>query len=157
MRRYRRNIRMSASIIRGSNAASQSVQTRCRRKTAKAGTVGVLVMRSYVLAGDTAHYDGVIGALEAKGLRVIPAFSSGLDSRPAIEKFFVASGKPTVDAVVSLTGFSLVGGPAYNDSAAAQEILARLDVPYIAAQPVEFQTLERWASSASGLLRWKRP
>ena len=112
----------------------------------KAGTVGLLVLRSYVLAGDTAHYDGVINALEARGLRVVPAFASGLDSRPAMEKFFGG-----VDALVSLTGFSLVGGPAYNDSGAAQEALAKLDVPYIAAQPVEFQTLEHWASSQSGL------
>jgi len=37
-----------------------------------------------VLAGDTAHYDGVINALEARGLRVVPAFASGLDSRPAM-------------------------------------------------------------------------
>jgi cobalamin biosynthesis Mg chelatase CobN len=29
-------------------------------------------MRSYVLAGNTGHYDGVIKALEARGLRVIP-------------------------------------------------------------------------------------
>ena len=29
-----------------------------------AGTVGVLVMRSYVLAGNTAHYDGVVRALD---------------------------------------------------------------------------------------------
>jgi hypothetical protein len=34
-----------------------------------------------------------------------------------------------VDAVVSLTGFSLVGGPAYNDARAAEEVLAGLDVP----------------------------
>ncbi len=115
------------------------------------GTVGLLVLRSYVLAGDTAHYDGVIAALEAKGLKVVPAFASGLDSRPVIEKFFMRAGKASVDAVVSLTGFSLVGGPAYNDSAAAQECLAQLDVPYLAAQPVEFQSLERWASSANGL------
>ena len=33
--------------------------------------------------------------------------------------------------MVSLTGFSLVGGPAYNDAEAAEEILARLDVPYL--------------------------
>lgn len=118
--------------------------------TGTAGTVGLLVLRSYVLANDTAHYDGVIAALEAKGLRVIPAFSSGLDARPAVEKFFAnAAGK--VDAILSLTGFSLVGGPAYNDSAAAQEALSRLDVPYIAAQPLEFQTLERWASGTMGL------
>jgi magnesium chelatase subunit H len=116
----------------------------------KAGTVGLLVLRSYVLAGDTAHYDGVIATLEAKGLRVVPVFACGLDSRPAIEKFFTGPGA-RVDALVSLTGFSLVGGPAYNDSAAAQETLSGLNVPYIAAQPVEFQTLERWASSASGL------
>ena len=33
-------------------------------------------MRSYVLAGNTGHYDGVIAALEARGLKVIPAFAS---------------------------------------------------------------------------------
>ena len=49
-------------------------------------------------------------------------------------------------------GFSLVGGPAYNDAKAADEILARLDVPYIAAHPVEFQTLEQWQASDRGLL-----
>jgi magnesium chelatase subunit H len=115
------------------------------------GAVGVLVMRSYVLAGDTAHYDAVIAALEAKGLRAIPVFASGLDSRPAIEKFLMKDGKRTVDAIVSLTGFSLVGGPAYNDAQAAQEFLAKLDIPYVAAQPVEFQTLDRWSQSSLGL------
>ncbi|MEZ5788821.1 MAG: magnesium chelatase subunit H [Xanthobacteraceae bacterium] len=116
-----------------------------------AGTVGVLVMRSYVLAGNAAHYDGVIAALEAKGLRVIPAFASGLDARPAVERYFMRDGKPSVDAIVSLTGFSLVGGPAYNDSRAAAELLAKLDLPYIAAHPVEFQTLEEWSADARGL------
>jgi magnesium chelatase subunit H len=117
-----------------------------------AGTVGLLIMRSYVLAGNTAHYEAVIGALEAKGLRVIPAFASGLDARPAVERFFLADGRPQIDALVSLTGFSLVGGPAYNDSAAAEDMLRRLDVPYIAAQPMEFETLEEWRDSARGLM-----
>ncbi|MDX2276563.1 MAG: magnesium chelatase subunit H [Hyphomonadaceae bacterium] len=117
----------------------------------KTGTVGVLVLRSYVLAGDTGHYDGVVDALEARGLKVIPSFASGLDARPAIEKYFLENGAPMVDAVVSLTGFSLVGGPAYNDAAAAETILAQLDVPYISAQPLEFQTLERWGASRTGL------
>ena len=118
----------------------------------KRGTVGVLLLRSYVLAGNADHYDGVITALEAKGLRVIPAFASGLDARPAVERFFVRNGVPTVDAVVSLTGFSLVGGPAYNDAHAAEALLAMLDVPYIAAHPVEFQTLEQWQDDPRGLL-----
>ncbi|MET0971451.1 MAG: DUF3479 domain-containing protein, partial [Tardiphaga sp.] len=43
------------------------------------GTVGILLLRSYLLAGNTGHYDGVIAAFEARGLRVIPAFASGLD------------------------------------------------------------------------------
>jgi len=119
---------------------------------ATAGSVGLLVMRSYVLSGDCRHYDAVIAGLEAKGLRVIPAFASGLDARPAIETYFMdRDGAATVDALVSLTGFSLVGGPAYNDSPAAEEILARLDVPYIAAHALEFQTLEQWRADDRGL------
>lgn len=116
------------------------------------GTVGILVLRSYLLAGNSGHYDGVIAAFEAKGLRVIPAFASGLDQRPAIERFFMKDGRSVVDAVVSLTGFSLVGGPAYNDSKAAEDILARLDVPYLSTHPVEFQTLEQWGASDRGLM-----
>ena len=116
------------------------------------GTVGLLLLRSYLISGNAAHYDGVIAAFEARGLRAIPAFASGLDSRPAIEAYFMRDGVATVDAVVSLTGFSLVGGPAYNDSRAAEALLATLDVPYISATPVEFQTLEQWDVDPRGLL-----
>lgn len=115
------------------------------------GRVGLLLMRSYVLAGNTAHYDGVIAALEARGLSVVPAFASGLDNRPAVETFFMAAGRPAIDALISLTGFSLVGGPAYNDAAAAEALLARLDVPYLAAHALEFQTLEQWEAGDRGL------
>ncbi len=116
------------------------------------GTVGLLVMRSYLLAGNAAHYDGVIASLEARGLRVVPAFSAGLDARPAIDRYFVEDGRATIDALVSLTGFSLIGGPAYNDAKSAEDILAKLDVPYVAAHPAEFQTLETWGASERGLM-----
>jgi magnesium chelatase subunit H len=115
------------------------------------GTVGLLVLRSYVLAGNAGHYEGVIAALEARGLRVIPAFASGLDQRPAMTQYFFRDGVPAVDAVVSLTGFSLVGGPAYNDARAAEDMLAALDVPYIAAHPLEFQTIQQWRADERGL------
>ncbi|MBV0914204.1 magnesium chelatase subunit H [Anianabacter salinae] len=114
---------------------------------APVATVGLLLMRSYVLSGDSAHYDAVIRAFEARGIRVIAAFSGGLDGRPAIATYL----KGRVDAMVSLTGFSLIGGPAYNDSDAAVEVLADLDIPYIAAHPMEFQTLGQWAASGHGL------
>ncbi len=116
------------------------------------GTIGLVILRSYVLAGDGAHYDGVIQAFEAKGLKVIPAFANGLDARPALNQLFMKGGRPTVDAIVNLTGFSLVGGPAYNDSAAAADVLAKFDVPYIAAHPLEFQSFQQWSASDQGLL-----
>ena len=117
------------------------------------GTVGLVLLRSYLLGNDAAHYDGAIAAFEAAGLKVIPVFASGLDARPAIEKFFLdESGASRVDAVVNLTGFSLVGGPAYNDSEAARSVLSELDVPYLAAHALEFQSLEEWREREQGLL-----
>jgi len=132
-----------------------SASTDALPKTAVAerGVVGLLLMRSYILASNTAHYDAVIAALEARGLSVIPVFAAGLDARPAIRGFFFDSaGRSRIDAFVSLTGFSLVGGPAYNDSRSAVELLGELDVPYLAAHALEFQTLEQWETSDRGLL-----
>ncbi|MCK0120656.1 magnesium chelatase subunit H [Loktanella sp. F6476L] len=110
-------------------------------------TVGLLMLRSYILSSDKAHYDAVIRGFAAQNIQVIPAFAGGLDGTPAIEAYF----QGRVDAMVSLTGFSLVGGPAYNDSDAAVALLKSLDVPYVAAQPLEFQTLGQWAGSPQGL------
>ncbi len=115
------------------------------------GRVGLLLMRSYVLSGDTAHYDAVIRRFEAQNVQVVPAFAGGLDGRPAIDQYFQHNGVATIDAMVSLSGFSLVGGPAYNNTNAAVEVLKTLDIPYVAAHPLEFQTLSQWAASAGGL------
>ena len=114
--------------------------------------MGLLLLRSYLLAGNTAHYDAVINSLQARGLRVIPAFASGLDARPAIDRFFKQGGDSQIQSLLSLTGFSLVGGPAYNDASAAEVALSELDVPYIAAHPLEFQSIEQWGGSTRGLL-----
>ena len=114
-------------------------------------TVGLLMLRSYILASDTAHYDAVIAAFEARGIAVLAGFAGGLDGRPAIDAYFQTKTGARIDAMVSLTGFSLVGGPAYNDSPAAVAALEALDVPYIAAHPLEFQTLGQWADNLQGL------
>jgi magnesium chelatase subunit H len=130
---------------------SESADKLPKAAGAQRGTVGLLLMRSYILANNTAHYDAVIASLEARGLNVVAAFASGLDARPAAEKFFMKAGAPAIDALVSLTGFSLVGGPAYNDSKGAIDILTKLDVPYIVAHALEFQTIEQWEESERGL------
>lgn len=116
------------------------------------GTVGLLLLRSYILSGDMGHYDGVIAAFEERGFNVVPVFCNGLDNRPAIEEFLSGGATGTqIDALVSLTGFSLVGGPAYSDTAAAAAALEALDVPYLSAHITEFQSLEAWEASEAGL------
>lgn len=120
---------------------------------ANAPTIGVLMLRSYLLSGNRAHYAAVIESLEARGANVIPAYAFGLDGRPAVEKYFLDRGRPVVDAVLSLTGFSLVGGPAYNDAQAAERLLKQLDVPYVCAPSLEFQTIEEWLADTQGLNR----
>ena len=137
----------------GRGQAKLTVTPQRVREMAKGGTVGLLIMRAYVLSGDTAHYDGMIEALEGEGLTVLTAFAAGLDNRPAMDAYFKdANGRATVDAVISLTGFSLVGGPAYNDTDAAAGVLSSLGVPYMVCQPLEFQSVEDWHKNAQGLL-----
>jgi magnesium chelatase subunit H len=138
--------------IKASHGITESVAAVPATGAGTAGTVGVLLGRSYLLADNVAHYTAVIRAFEARGLRTIPVFASALDARPAIEKYLIdAAGRSRVDALVSLTGFSLVGGPAYNDAAAAQDMLSRLDVPYFCLQTLEFQSTPEWQRDPRGL------
>jgi magnesium chelatase subunit H len=56
-----------------------------------------------------------------------------------------------VSQIVSLTGFSFVGGPAMNDSEAAVEFLKGLNVPLRSAVSLDVQTIESWRESQTGL------
>lgn len=60
-------------------------------------------------------------------------------------------GKSRVSQVVSLTGFSFVGGPAMNDSQAAAEFLNQLNVPFRSMVSLDVQTIEHWNQSKLGL------
>jgi len=131
-------------------------------------TIGLLLMRPQIVSNARKHYDSVIRAIEAEGLSVIPAISTLMDNREACERFFVgtqASGllKPEhagrvrtertarVSQIVSLTGFSFVGGPAMNDSEAAAGFLGDLNIPYRSLVSLDTQTIESWRESFSGL------
>lgn len=142
-------------------------------------TIGLLLMRPQVVSKTTKHYDQLIRAIEAEGLSVIPALSTLMDNREAVGKFFLdttsneqikaQSSKfkaqpitetPAVDSalppsrvsqIVSLTGFSFVGGPAMNDSEAAAQFLQDLNVPYRSAVSLDTQTIDSWQLSQTGL------
>lgn len=122
-------------------------------KSPNAPVVGLILQRSHIVTGDDSHYVAVIMELEAKGAKVIPIFAGGLDFSGPVDKYLVdpISKKPFVHSVVSLTGFALVGGPARQDHPKAIEALMKLDVPYIVALPLVFQTTEEWLNSTLGL------
>jgi len=115
--------------------------------------VGLVLQRTHLVTGDDAHYVAMVQELEALGARVLPVFAGGLDFSKPVDAYFY---EPTtniqlVDAVVSLTGFALVGGPARQDHPKAIESLKRLNRPYMVALPLVFQTTEEWMDSDLGL------
>ena len=159
------------------------------RKLEPDETIGLLLMRPQIVSKTRKHYDGLIRAIEAEGLAVLPVISTFMDNREACEKFFIKTrpwsvarrplhvagnrraqgitdksedtkttdhGPLTADharvsQIVSLTGFSFVGGPAMNDSEAASEFLRDLNRPFRSAVSLDMQTIESWRESGVGL------
>jgi magnesium chelatase subunit H len=140
-------------------------------------TLGLLLMRPQIVSNARKHYDALIRAIEAEGLSVIPAISTLMDNREACEKFFLEpktkdrrpktedrsrvtnnghlatddGRRSRVSQIVSLTGFSFVGGPAMNDSEAASRFLGELNIPYRSLVSLDAQTIESWREMPSGL------
>ncbi|HEX6182262.1 MAG TPA: cobaltochelatase subunit CobN [Pyrinomonadaceae bacterium] len=143
-------------------------------------TVGLLLMRTNVVSGTRRHYDALVHAVEREGLAALPVISTFMDNRDACARFFLeqkpdreggrrSSGlrrderptpsltvglpplRPRISQLVSLTGFSFVGGPAMNDSEAAVEFLKGLNVPLRSAVSLDVQTVEAWRDSWTGL------
>ncbi|MEM9535925.1 MAG: magnesium chelatase subunit H [Cyanobacteria bacterium P01_E01_bin.45] len=126
------------------------------QKDPLAPCVGLVLQRTHLVTGDDAHYVAMVQELESLGARVLPVFAGGLDFSKPVEEFFFdpsasSDAEPVVDAVVSLTGFALVGGPARQDHPKAIEALKRLNRPYMVALPLVFQTTEEWEESDLGL------
>jgi magnesium chelatase subunit H len=134
-------------------------ERRARRTSAPrldpSNTIGLLLMRTHIVGGTCRHYDGLIRAAEREGMAVLPVISTFMDNREACEKFFVAESRQPaashVSQIVSLTGFSFVGGPAMNDSEAAVEFLRGLNRPLRSAVSLDVQTIESWRDSWTGL------
>lgn len=126
-------------------------------------TIGLLLMRPQIVSGARQHYDHLIRAVEAEGLSVIPVLSTLMDNREACERYFVEEEKEAgnkdatskrrarVSQIVSLTGFSFVGGPAMNNSEAAARYLRELNVPLRSVVSLDTQTIETWRESGTGL------
>jgi magnesium chelatase subunit H len=117
-----------------------------------APTVGIILQKSHINTKDDTHYVSLIAELESRGARVVPIYSGGLDfSGPVEDYYYGTNGKPIVDTVINLTGFALVGGPASQDHKKAASVLKKLNVPYMCAVPLVFQSFEEWQASELGL------
>ena len=133
-----------------------------------ANTIGLLLMRPQIVSRTRNHYDGLIRAIEAEGMSVLPAISTFMDNREACTKFFIKDQRPgtkgrikkgaleieassRVSQIVSLTGFSFVGGPAMNDSESASRFLRQLNRPFRSFVSLDMQTIESWDESGIGL------
>jgi magnesium chelatase subunit H len=114
-------------------------------------TIGLLLMRPQVISKTTKHYDALIRSIEAEGLSVVPTIATLMDNRQAVSSFFIHENNARVSQIISLTGFSFVGGPAMNDSAAAAQFLKELNLPYRSAVSLDTQTIEAWTDSGTGL------
>jgi magnesium chelatase subunit H len=127
-------------------------EARTRRLDANE-TIALLLMRPQVISGAHAHYAELIRALEREGLPVLPVLSTFMDNRQACERFLVdPDGRsPRFSQLMSLTGFSFVGGPAMNDSEAAVAYLKDLNRPLRTSISLETQRTETWAESMIGL------
>ncbi|MDT4898705.1 MAG: magnesium chelatase subunit [Acidobacteriota bacterium] len=139
-------------------------------------TIGLLLMRPQIISQTRKAYDGLIRAIETEGLSVLPVISTLMDNREACERYLIGDGGKTVGSrqlavgsevkekeglkvkvksrvsqIVSLTGFSFVGGPAMNDSLAAAKFLRELNRPFRSAVSLDMQTVEAWQESMTGL------
>jgi magnesium chelatase subunit H len=115
--------------------------------------IGLVLQRTHLVTGDDAHYVAIVQELESLGAKVLPVFAGGLDFSKPVDAYFYEpnTNTPLIDAVISLTGFALVGGPARQDHPKAIESLKRLNRPYMVALPLVFQTTEEWMDSDLGL------
>jgi magnesium chelatase subunit H len=114
--------------------------------------VGILLLRTNVISGDTAYIDELIRIFDAVGCDVLPVFSETFDARKVIEEYWRSkAGVALVDAVVSLTGFPLVGGHVRSVSEKASEALHMLNVPYYSTVTLTHQSLSEWEQSRQGL------
>jgi magnesium chelatase subunit H len=107
--------------------------------------VAMLAIRKHVVQR-MQYLEDLAAALERRGLAVMPVFVSGIEAHVAVREWLADL---PLEGFVSTMGFSIVGGPAsstkpghYHETAA--DLLAKLDVPYVVAQPLLMQEEREW-------------
>ncbi len=111
----------------------------------KGQKIGLLFFRKHLLQEKT-YIDNTIRVLEKQGIHLFPAFVMGVEGHVLVRDWLL---KENIDLLLNMMGFGLVGGPAGSTkpgiaAEARHEIMTKLDVPYIVAQPLLTQGFESW-------------
>ncbi|EAT58943.1 magnesium chelatase subunit H [Chlorobium ferrooxidans] len=111
----------------------------------KGQKISILFFRKHLIQEKT-YIDNTIRVLEKQGIHVFPAFVMGVEGHVLVRDWLI---KEKIDLLINMMGFGLVGGPAGSTkpgtaAEARQEIMERLDTPYIVAQPLLTQEFESW-------------
>ncbi|MBI2384525.1 MAG: cobaltochelatase subunit CobN [Elusimicrobia bacterium] len=113
--------------------------------------IGILFYRAHWLVGDTGYVDSLCEAVAAAGGSPVPVFcyrlkgDSGLSS--LVQKYFIADGRPVVDALICALSFAASTGAADCPEVAA---MASLGVPILQAVS-STRSRRAWDESPAGL------
>ncbi len=121
------------------------------KQAAPATRVALLFFRKHLVQSPV-YINDAIRALEAEGLDVLPIFVTGIEGHVVVRDWLA---REKIDVLISMIGFSLIGGPAGSTKPgahkeAAADILNKLDVPYMVAQPLFVQDLKSWHENGVG-------
>jgi magnesium chelatase subunit H len=110
--------------------------------------VGLIFIRKHLLQDKTYIVD-TIRAFEQKGFYVLPCFVMGVEGHVVVRDWLMTE---HLDAMINMIGFGLVGGPAGSTKPGAQaqvadEILNKLNVPYLVTQPLFMQDFNLWGKT----------
>jgi magnesium chelatase subunit H len=110
--------------------------------------VALLFIRKHLLQERT-YIDDTIRAFEAKGFFTLPIFVMGVEAHVAVREWLM---KEHIDFLVNMIGFGLVGGPAGSTkpdthAKVSEELLTKLDVPYVVSHPLFMQDYNQWGKA----------
>ncbi|HEX8404999.1 MAG TPA: cobaltochelatase subunit CobN, partial [Duganella sp.] len=134
-------------------------------RDAKKPSVGIVFYRAHWMSGNTRFIDALLTALEARGMNVLPVFTSSLRAGaggvgdggdggglPSALRLMADASGAHIDVLINTTSFAMgeitPGGP--TPAGWSVGVLESLDVPVLQAI-TSGMTLEQWQQSARGL------
>jgi cobaltochelatase CobN len=122
-------------------------------------SVGIVFYRAHWMSGNTRFVDALLNALEARGMNVLPVFTSSLRAGtgegvalPSALRYFSDGKAAHVDVLINTTSFAMgeitPGGP--TPAGWSVGVLEMLDVPVLQAI-TSGMTFDQWQQSARGL------